>query len=128
MPVKYKVVSKRPGGVAGENDVSYYPTVTGRTVVGLREISDIVSDSTSFTSADIYGMAEGLLQVIPKLLQNGHSVKLGELGIFSLSVRAEGSSDPVDVSVHNIKEVRLNFLPAKQLKRDMQLTKFKKVK
>lgn len=124
MAIPYKIVSKK---APGSDELKYYPTLTQRQVVGLRKISDIVSDRSTFTSSDVYGMAEALLEVIPALLLKGHSVRLGGLGIFSLSVKAEGEDQPKDVDKRNIKEVRLNFRTDNQVKERLQLAAFKKV-
>lgn len=128
MAVYYKVVHKRPGGMAGANEPKYYPAPTDRRTVDLRYISKLISSRSSLHSADIYSVAEMLLTIIPELLQDGRNVKFGELGTFSLSVKAEGMDDPEKVTSRNVKEVRMNFRPSPLIKRKLQDTEFEKVK
>ena len=128
MAVFYKVVPIRPGGMAGENKAKYYPALTDRRTVDLRYISNIAQARSSMHSIDVYMAAEMLLSIIPELLQDGCNVKLGELGTYSMSVKAEGMDDPQKVTSKNIKEVRINFRPGSSVKHRLQKTTFEKTK
>lgn len=128
MAVLYKVVPIRPGGMAGENEPKYYPAPTKRRTVDLRYISNLVSARSSMHTIDVYMATEMLISIIPELLREGHNVKIGELGTFSLSVKAEGMDGPEKVTSSNIKEVRINFRPSTLVKHELQKTKFKKAK
>ena len=127
MSVDFKVVPIRPGGMAGDNEPKYYPALTNRKTVDLRKLSQDMSDKSTLHTADIYGVIQMLTEIIPKYLQRGHNIKLGDLGTFSLSVRGEGESEPEKVNSSNIKEVRMNFRPSRYLKDTLKRTEFKKV-
>ena len=127
MSVDFKVVPIRPGGMAGDNEPKYYPALTNRKTVDLRKLSQDMSDKSTLHTADIYGVIQMLTEIIPKYLQRGHNIKLGDLGTFSLSVRGEGESEPEKVNSSNIKEVRMNFRPSRYLKDTLKHTEFKKV-
>ncbi|MGK7390255.1 MAG: HU family DNA-binding protein [Candidatus Cyclobacteriaceae bacterium M2_1C_046] len=128
MPIPYKAVIKRPGGIGSETKPKYYPTVTKTNMLELNELCDIISERATFNRAVIYGVAELLANMIPELLQQGHSIKFGNLGIFSLSIKGEGQDSPRDVNVRTIKEVKINFRPSTAVKAKLRLAEFRKVK
>lgn len=126
MSIKYKVVSKKPGGMAGKSKPKYYPALTERKSIDLRQLCENISDRSTFTTADVYGVVTILTQMIPDLLQEGNNVHLGDLGVFSLSVTAEGQDTPEKVSYRHIKEVKMQFRASPRVKRNLQHTKIRK--
>ncbi|MGK7391288.1 MAG: HU family DNA-binding protein [Candidatus Cyclobacteriaceae bacterium M2_1C_046] len=128
MPVSYKIVVKRPGGIGKDCKPKYYPSITKTNMMELSELSDIMSDKAGINRATIYGVAELLANVIPELLQEGHSIKFGNLGIFSLSIKGEGRDSPKEVNATKIREVKINFRPSQVIKRKLRTTNFRKVK
>ena len=128
MPIKYKIVVKRPGGIGKEFKPKYYPTITETRLMELGDLSDIMSDKSGFHRSTIFGIAELLSDTIPELLQEGNSIKFGNLGIFSLSIKGEGKDSPKEVNATKIREVKVHFRPSRAFKRKLLNTKFKKVK
>lgn len=128
MAVSYKVVSKKPRGLAGTLPVKYYPVITNRSVIDMRRLCDIISQKSSLTSGDIMAVVESLIQDIPNLLMDGYNVKLDNFGTFSIHASAEGKDDPSKVRGRDVTSVRMSFLPSKYVKRKLQNTKFEKGK
>ena len=128
MSVKYKVVSKRPGGMAGERKPKYYASVTETKIIGTRELANICHERQICNRSTFLAVADLLTTLVPDMLQNGRSVQLGHLGIFSLSVKGEGFDNPDDVDKRSIKSVNINFRPSPEVKRQMTTTEFEKVK
>ena len=129
MSLHYKVVTKKPGGLTGEHGIRYYPMLTDRQTIHLRELCEIIGEANTFHSGTVFGVMETFLRFIPTLLMDGHNIHLGEFGTFSLSIRAVGQDSPDKVSSRDIKEVRMNFRPGPVIKH--QLTgkiDYKKVK
>ena len=127
MAVQYRVVPKKPPG-GDDSKIKYYPALTNRRPVDLRYISKRISAQSSLNSVDIFRIAEAFFNVIPEILQEGHNVKLGDLGTFSLSLKAGGMADPKKVTRDNINEVRMNFVPGKLIKERLRETEFDKIK
>ena len=127
MAVSYKVVSKRPGGMAGEREPKYFPMVTKRSLVDSRELANRISERSSFSQPDVLGMIESLIQIIPETLKNGENVRLDGFGTFSIHVSGLGKDDPTKVTRRDITNVKMAFLPNKEIKRNLKTTKFKKV-
>jgi predicted histone-like DNA-binding protein len=122
------VVSRRPGGLTGTNEPRYYPVLTERRLVELRELCEAVSERSSLTKADLMGAVESLISMIPKYLQDGCTVKLGEFGSFNLHASSLGKDTPQEVTSRDISKVKMTFLPSKLVKRQLAKTDFKKVK
>ena len=128
MAVRYKVVSKRPGGMAGKMEPRYYPVLTERRNVELRELCEQIAERSSFSTGDVVGIVESLIYTIPHYLQEGCTVKLGEFGSFNLHASSEGRDTPQEVTSRDISKVKMTFLPSKLVKRQLARTKFRKVK
>lgn len=126
MAVSYKVISKRPGGMAGERTPKYFPIVTKRELVNSRTLAELISERSSFTTPVVIGMIESLIQIIPEMLKKGNNVRLDGLGTFSLHVSGVGKDDPKKVTKRDITKVKMAFLPSKDIKRDLATTEFKK--
>ena len=76
--------------------------------------------------ADTTAVLESLLELIPQELADGNIVELGAFGSFRLTINAEGSATPEEVSSRNIKKVNSRFMPGKEFKQVIDITKFKK--
>jgi predicted histone-like DNA-binding protein len=126
MAVKYKVVSKRPGGIAGERAPKYYPVITDRKTMSEREFSERVAERAGVHMGTVLAVAESLFRTIPELLMSGYNVKFNDLGTFSLHVSAEGKDTMEEVSAHDISKLKIAFLPSKEIKHRIALTKFEK--
>lgn len=126
MPVSYKVVSKRPGGMAGPRAPKYYPALTKRRIMHTRELAEQISGATSFTTADVFGIIEALVSMVPHFLQDGRNIQLDNFGTFSIHVSGKGRDHPSKVTSRDITGVKLAFLPSKQLKKKLRYTKFVK--
>lgn len=127
MSISYKVVSKRPGGIAGENSAKYYPSLTNRRKVDLNEISDLITARSTFSRGDVIGVMRSLIDLIPDLLQDGRNVRLDGFGTFSLHASSKGKEDPQKVTSRDITGLKMAFLPDKRIKQKLTQTKFTKV-
>ena len=90
------------------------------TVITIRVLANEISKSCTLTAADVVAVLESFLQLLPSFLKNGHSVRLGDFGIFKLSFSAIGQDFKGDVSAEDISNVRVLFRPSVQLKKELQ--------
>lgn len=128
MAVSYKVVSKRPAGVAGERAPRYYPAVTKRRLIDVRELADLMSERSVYNRSTVVGMIESMIELIPELLQDGYNIRLDGFGTFSIHVSGVGQDSPDKVTKRDITQVKMAFLPDKQIKQKLSRTEFVKVK
>lgn len=115
MPIRYKPVNVSDN-IHRSAASRYMARSVGSMPISLREIAQNISQSSSFSTADVIGMVERLLHDIPNYLAKGFSVHLGEFGIFTTSLRSESRDHPGQVNRHCIKEVKVNFKPGTQFK------------
>ena len=128
MAIRYKVVSKCQPGVKGGGNKKYYIQPTKRHKVDLRELCLDISSRSTLNSVDVVAVVQSLLELIPNHLQDGNSVELGDLGIFTLHVSSEGVANPKKVSAHQVKGVKVGFRPGVYFKQQLKGLKFKKVR
>jgi len=127
MPISYKVVTKRPGGIAGERTPRYYPALTGRSIADLNMICDLISERSTLHRADVKAVVESLIEVIPELIQQGYNPRLDEFGTFSVHVSSKGKDRSDQVTARDIESAKMTFLPSKRMKSLLKLIKFIKV-
>ena len=61
-----------------------------------------------------------MVDLIPELLDKGKTVKLDELGISRLHAKVATSESPESVTAKNIRELRMSFIPDKQIKDELK--------
>ena len=125
MALTYQVKPKR-SAFAREQKTRYYPVLTSRRVADMRMICDEISAASSLTTADVRAVVESLTELIPDLMEKGYNVKLDELGTFSVHAKSEGKDDPNKVTVRDIKELKMSFLPSKRVKDRLKIMKVEK--
>ena len=128
MYLNYKIMSTfRPGeGKSGQK--LWFPKLTGSKQIGLGEVADLLSKRTTASGADVILVVNALIDLIPELLAGGNTVRLDGLGVFRLHARVTASELPELVSAKNIRELRLSFIPDKEIKEQLQKIQVKPVK
>ncbi|NJK85863.1 MAG: hypothetical protein HC906_07735 [Bacteroidales bacterium] len=111
MALKYKVISTVKPGSKKEDKRIWLPKLTGTSQFNLNELADIIQQRSTAHQADVILVIQCLMRVIPEMLLDGKTVKLDGFGVFRLHAKAETSETPEEVDVHNIKEIRLSFIP-----------------
>ncbi|MFH6985472.1 HU family DNA-binding protein [Marinoscillum sp. 108] len=128
MAINYKVVSKRPAGIAGDKPTKYYPVLTKRKVANTRKIIDRISKNSTLSGADVVAVFESLRAIIPELLGSGMNVRLDGVGTFSIHARSKGQDTPEAVTSRDIDSLKISFLPDKDVKSMLKTIDFQKVK
>lgn len=127
MTIRYRPMGRAQAGVKGGGEKRYYAVATGRNLIDLRQISEILSDRSTLTKSDVYAVLIGLADLIPELIMDGSSVKLDNVGIISAELQSTGRDTPEEVNHTCIEKVRLHFLPDKEMKRTLRLCDFQRV-
>ncbi len=88
----------------------------GRTVKGenidLKRIAGAISQKSTFTEGDIYGVLRSMINEMKFFMQMGYTVRLDDLGSFHLSIVSELVDDKEDYRVdQHVKGVRCRFRP-----------------
>ena len=123
--MRYKVKKKRNG----INDKElYYAVPAGSGMIGTREIAQRLSERCTLTTADIRATLIGLVGVMESYLHDGYSVKLEDLGVFSLSVTSGGFVTPEECTPRRVRAAKLCFRADPQIRKKLKSVKFERDK
>ena len=90
----------------------YYPRPYKPDTLSLRGLVERVAMDQSVYSRDIVeGVIQRLTKVMVELLQGGQPVKWDGLGTFTPNINGTGVNEVSQVSVDQIKGVKINFIP-----------------
>jgi predicted histone-like DNA-binding protein len=127
MTLQYKAMGRTQAGIKGGGEKRYYAVATNRNLVDLNQVAEILSDRSTLSKADVFAVLIGLSDLIPELIMKGCSVKLDKVGIISAELQSIGKDTPEEVNRACIKELRLHFLPDKEIKQALRNCTFKRV-
>ena len=92
--------------------VKYYPQIASTTPVTLAQIVKRIEKRSTVSSADVKAVLDALQYEVIEALQNGNSVRLGDLGSFRLSIKANGSDSSAEArktGANAIKAINVQF-------------------
>ncbi len=107
--IKYVIRAKK-NPIA--KSVKYYPQIAPTTPVTLAQIVKRIEKRSTVSSADVKAVLDALQYEVIEALQNGNSVRLGDLGSFRLSIKANGSTTSDEArrtGANAIKAVNVQF-------------------
>jgi predicted histone-like DNA-binding protein len=84
--------------------------------IGEKEVAKLLSDETTLNRKEAEMALAQFEKILIRLLLDGHSVQLGDWGSFYLTCSCKGSETKEGATVHNIKELKIRFVPGKALK------------
>lgn len=123
--MKYEI-RRRINPLTEDKKAKYYARPFYEGVIDIKTLSKDISDASTVNTADVKGVIEALLQVIPKYIKMGNIVKAGDLGNFKISFSSEGKDKAEDISSRDITGVKIIFTPSVEFKnsiKDINITK-----
>ena len=105
----------------------FYARAVSAGMVDLEELAEFVADQSTISEADIYGVLRAVEKTVVREMLKGRSIRLGEIGIISLSLRSEGMETAEEVTASSIKSARTVFKPGKRLRQMLRRLDFTKV-
>lgn len=93
-------------------EVKIYPQMAPTTPVTLAQIVKRIEKRSTVSSADVKAVLDALQYEVIEALQNGNSVRLGDLGSFRLTIKANGSETSAEarkIGANAIKAVNVQF-------------------
>lgn len=116
--IKYKVVER-------ENPVTrvktYFAQVAPVEPVTLEQVVKRIEKSSTVSSADIKAVLDALQFEVIQCLQDGKSVRLGDLGSFRPTISSRSAESAETFLPSNIKRVRVQFSPSGTMLEEMSL-------
>lgn len=78
-----------------------------------------ITKRSTIHTADIKAVLSALEQTLGDALTSGHSVRLGDLGSFSLTCTTHGEDDPKLVTTKQVKKLHVRFTPSAAIKQKL---------
>ena len=106
--LKYRKVQRTPQ--TGENagkQLWYATAVTDREMDFEAFVSHIAGHGSPYSRGCIHGVMMDALDHLQELILDGKSVRLGELGLFSLGMSSKGEATKKEVTAQSVQDVHL---------------------
>ncbi|MDE5421150.1 HU family DNA-binding protein [Ancylomarina sp. DW003] len=127
MTVKYKVIERGQPGVVGGGEKKFYASNMISGNADIDELTEGIEKISTVSGADIRAVLYALTDVIPSMLADGKSVKLGDIGSYRVSISSEGEEKAEDINANSIKKSKIIFTPGKKLKEMLSKLKYSKM-
>mgnify|MGYP004466570431 FL=1 len=106
--IMYRKVARTPQTGENKGKTLYYATaVTNREVSFEEFISHIASHNTPYSRGTIKGLTTDVLDCLQELILDGKSVRLGDLGLFSIGISSRGETTAAKVTADSVQDVHL---------------------
>jgi predicted histone-like DNA-binding protein len=122
--MKYKVIER--ANPQDRSQTKWYATPVNDGRVSISELKNDIAALSSLSKGDVSNVIESLIEVMPKYLLMGKSVKLGELGSLRLTFSSKGADSPEAFNATNISGARVLFIPSVALKKAIEGVSFEK--
>lgn len=119
------VTVKKKNPVKPSDPEKYYmqATVTGE--VTFETIARRIAKNTMAGRGDVLGVIASLVDEIIESLEEGNTVRMGDLGCMRVSVSSKGVDDPEKASAANVKKARIVFRPSVLMKERISRMSFR---
>lgn len=108
--IKYKISSVKSPKTGLK---VYFPVIVQSGTLTLSEVAGRIAKRSTMHAADIKAVLSALDQTVGDALTSGHSVRLGDLGSFSLTcTTTHGEDDPKLVTTKQVKKLHVRFTPS----------------
>lgn len=118
MTYLYKPLARRNFKVG---EMQYYPAPMPAAVTSFEQLAAEISAKCTLTRADAMGVLKELEMQLLQTLLLGYTVRLGNLGAFRLTTRAESVDNEKYAGVDLVKKVRVRYVPSLWIKKKLLL-------
>lgn len=108
--IKYVIQAKK--NPLKKEEVKFYPQAAPTTPVTLAQIIKRIEKRSTVSSADVKAVLDALQYEVIEALENGNTVRLGDIGSFRLTIKAEGAltaDEAKGMGAKLIKQVNVQF-------------------
>ena len=106
--LKYRKVTRTPQSGPNANKKMWYATsVTDREMDFEAFVTHISEHNSPYSRGTVHGVLMDTLDCLQELILDGKSVRLGDLGLFSIGMASKAEETAKDVSAQSIKKVHL---------------------
>jgi len=121
--IKY-VIKPKKNSLVSPATVKYYPQIAPATPITLAQITKRIEKRSTVSSADVKAVLDALQYEVIEALQNGNSVRLGDLGSFHLTIKANGAKTAAEakkLGANLITAVNVQFVKSTAMREAFSL-------
>lgn len=122
--MNYKVIER--ANPQKREEKLFYPQPVWEKQITEDELATEISYASSINPADIRAVIGNLMELFPRHLMNGETVKIKRLGIFRLGFDTKGEATEEAVSEKDILQAKILFRPDVKIKSKLKSTVCKK--
>lgn len=97
-----------------------HPHIISKGTIDSKQIAKDIASATTFSEGEVLGLIAAYENKISSYLKEGYEVKMGEMGYFSLKLKARPVRDPKEIRAYSISINNVNFKASAHLKKDMR--------
>ena len=127
MSIQFNVIEKKNPQKRNQ-PAKYYAVAQSSGEVNFRQLAKEIAEITTVSTPDAIAALESLVMIIPRHIERGEIVRLGELGSLRVSISSEGSEKEEEVNASNIKKAKYVFKPGSELQQTLKVLKYSKTK
>ena len=126
MGFQYRVKTKRSG--LGDKKAKYHAVPVYSGEMSTKALAKELASMSALSEGDVRSTLIGLAALVEKYLYLGYSVRLEDLGLFTLSVSSDGYDRVEDCTPHRVKAKKVCFRADPQLKANLSDVTFERNK
>ena len=106
--IKYRKVKRTPQTGENAGKELWYATVVTDREMNFEEFVDHISSHNSpYSRGTVHGVMMDMLDCLKELILDGKSVRLGDLGLFSIGMKSHGELTRDKVSASSVEDIHL---------------------
>ena len=117
--IYYNVIKRKS---PKDGTVKFYASAQNGTYMNLEQVATNISRECTVTVHDVKAVLSSLQEQIILALQDGKSVRFGDLGSFHATVRSKGAENKSDFKKANISHVMVRFVKSAAMRSAFALT------
>ena len=103
-----------------EKELKYVLKHSSSGIVDEKDVVNFCHNHTQIPRATISASMDSIMQTIGHYLALGHSVKLGEIGIFYVTADARTVDSNTEAGLGQLRDVNIRFRPSKELQEQIR--------
>ena len=116
--IKYSLI-ERKNPITKE--CSYYSNLAPVKPITLEDLKPEIAETCRVAPFLLWGIINCLEREIIEALQNGHSVRLGDLGSFHLTLQSKGAKTKEEFTDELLEDSKVRFIPSPNMRKSLSL-------
>ncbi len=127
MSIQFKALERSQPGVTGGGVKKFYASPVRGPELSLDGLTKAIERKCTVNGADIRAVLYAMVEESAAALEDGRTIRLGDLGSLRITMNSEGRSVPENVTAQCVKKVGVIFTPGAKLQEMFKTVKLTKV-